>query len=167
VTSAFIGELRLFAFEFPPKGWAFCDGQLMPINQNQALFSLLGDTYGGDGVTNFALPNLQGRAPMHFSSASPLGTDQGEESHTLFVSELATHTHPLRGTTTAASTTDPTTNLMATGAGMLYGPAGGSSVNLAPATVAPTGQGQAHENRQPFLVLNVCIAIQGIFPSHS
>ncbi len=166
MSSPFLGELRLFAFEFPPQGWAFCDGQLLPINQNQALFALLGDTYGGNGITNFALPNLQGRVPMHFSSTSPLGTAQGEEVHTLVVSELATHTHPLRGTTAAASTTDPTGNLMATGAGKLYGPAGGSTVHLAPATVATAGQGQPHENRQPFLVTNVCIALQGIFPSH-
>jgi microcystin-dependent protein len=104
---------------------------------------------------------------MHASSASPLGTAQGEEDHTLVVSELSNHNHPLRGTTAAASTTDPTGNLMAAGAGELYGPAGGSTVMLAGATIGTAGQGLAHENRQPYLVVSVCIALQGIFPSRS
>jgi microcystin-dependent protein len=166
VSAPFLSELRLFSFPFPPKGWAFCDGQMLPINQNQALFALLGTTYGGDGVRTFALPNLQGRVPTHSQGGSNLGHVWGAETETLTLTQLPNHTHLLRGTTTPASTGNPTGNLLAAGAGAEYTSALGSSVNLAAATVAAAGERQPHENRQPFLVLNVCIALVGIFPSH-
>ena len=165
MSSPFISELRLFSFTFPPKGWAFCDGQLLPINQNQALFALLGTTYGGDGIRTFALPNLQGRVPMHFAGTSPLGGVSGAETETLTLAEMPAHTHMLRGSSSRASVTDPTGNYLATGTGGVYTSASGSSLNLALATIARAGEGQPHENRQPYLVLNVCIALVGIFPS--
>ncbi len=165
VSSPFLAELRVFSFAFPPKGWAFCDGQVLPINQNQALFALLGTTYGGDGIRTFALPNLQGRVPMHLHVSSNLGHVWGAEIETLTLAQLPNHTHLLRGTATPASTSDPTGNLLATGAGADYSSASGSSVDLAAASIAASGERQPHENRQPFLVLNVCIALLGIFPS--
>lgn len=162
----FLSELRLFSFVFAPKGWALCNGQLLPINQNQALFSLLGTTYGGNGQTNFALPDLRGRAPIHVGGGYTLGQAGGEQAHTLTIAELPTHTHVLQATTTAASTNIPNNTMLlaSTAPNDFYtGPA--ALTTTAPGTVANVGGSQAHLNMQPFLTLSWCIALQGIFPS--
>jgi microcystin-dependent protein len=160
----FLSEIRIMSFGFPPKGWATCDGQLLPINQNQALFSLLGTTYGGDGRVNFGLPNLQGRVATH-TGEQILGARGGEQAHTLTISELPQHVHTLVGTTLDADTPVPTGNLLATAASVYTGAA--NLTSLQPATLALIGGSQAHLNMQPFLVLNFSIALQGIFPSQN
>jgi microcystin-dependent protein len=160
----FLSEIRIFSFGFAPKGWALCNGQLLPINQNQALFALLGTTYGGDGRQTFALPNLQGRVSIGVSNPHPLGERSGEQAHTLAVAELPAHAHAAKA---ANSTTD--TNPV----GHYWAPdiagdvtfATTANVALAPGAIANTGGNQAHLNMQPFLTLNFCIALQGIFPS--
>ena len=169
MTSPFIGQLAIFSFGFAPTGWAMCNGQLLPINQNQALFSLLGTFYGGNGIQTFALPNLQGRVPMHFGSGFVQGERAGEEAHTLQVSEMPGHTHNVEGSTAGATSLSPTNNTLATTTDTPYAtnPAPSTFVTLNPATVPSTGGGQPHENRQPFAVVNVCIALQGIFPSRN
>jgi microcystin-dependent protein len=168
VATPFLSEIKIFSFNFAPRGWAFCNGQLLAINQNQALFSLLGTTYGGNGTTNFALPNLQGRVPLHVGSGFSLGQVGGAETHTLLRAEMASHTHVLEGSSASASTTSPVSNVLATAAGAApYGPSGGGNVGLNPGALRTVGGGQPHENRQPYLTLNVCIALQGIFPSRN
>jgi len=164
----FLSEIRIMSFGFPPKGWALCDGQLLPINQNQALFSLLGTTYGGDGRVNFGLPNLQGRTPIHMGSGHTLGERGGEQGHTLSISEIPTHTHVLNSTTATATTPTPDTNtvISVSTPQAMYGGAAGL-VAMAPNAVGNTGGNQAHLNMQPFLVLNFSIALQGIFPSQT
>ncbi len=160
----FLAEIRIFSFSFPPKGWAACNGQLLPINQNQALFSLLGTTYGGNGITTFALPNLQGRVPVHVGNSIVLGESAGEASHTLIASEMPAHTHPATGSSTPANLGDPTGNLWAMG-NAAYNPTPNTTMN--PASVLPVGGNQPHENMSPYLTLNFCIAMQGIFPSRN
>jgi microcystin-dependent protein len=164
----FLSEIRIMSFGFPPKGWATCDGQLLPINQNQALFSLLGTTYGGDGRVNFGLPNLQGRASMHMGSSHTLGERGGEQGHTLSISEIPTHVHTANATTVAATTNNPTSGVMLakSTAANLYASAT-ALVAMAPNELANVGGSQAHLNMQPFLVLNFSIALQGIFPSQT
>jgi microcystin-dependent protein len=160
----FLSEIRIMSFVFAPKGWALCNGQLLPINQNQALFSLLGTTFGGDGRVNFALPNLQGNVPIHVGSGHTLGEKGGSQAVTLSISTLPTHTHVMQGTTATGDVAIPLNNLLATTPAKIYdGPA--NLVALNPATVPNVGGSQAHLNMQPFLVLNFCIALQGIFPS--
>jgi microcystin-dependent protein len=159
----FLSEIRIMSFEFAPKGWALCNGQLLPINQNQALFSLLGTTYGGDGRVNFALPDLRARVPIHTGNGHTLGERAGEQAHTLSIGELTTHTHVMRGSSTPAETNLPTGAYLGT-LNNAYGPAT-NLVALAPAAVTNAGGSQPHENRQPFLTLSFCIALQGIFPS--
>jgi microcystin-dependent protein len=162
----FLSEIRIVSFNFPPKGWAFCNGQLLPINQNQALFSLLGTTYGGNGQTTFALPNLQGRVPIHMGSGHPIGEVGGEAAHTLTVSELPTHTHVVSAATGDGNLIIPGGALLArTPANPYQDPANLGAMN--PASVATTGGSQAHLNMQPYLVLNFCIALQGLFPSQN
>jgi microcystin-dependent protein len=164
----FLSELRLFSFVFAPKGWALCNGQLMPINQNQALFSLLGTTYGGNGQVNFALPDLRGRVPMHVGNGHTLGERGGEQAHTLSIAELPAHQHMLQATETAAITNIPTANLYlgSSAPNDLYtGPLALDA--MAPATVSTVGGSQAHLNMQPYLTLSWCIALQGIFPSQN
>jgi microcystin-dependent protein len=164
----FLSEIRIMSFGFPPKGWALCDGQLLPINQNQGLFSLLGTTYGGDGRVNFGLPNLQGRVPIHMGSGHTLGERGGEQGHTLSISEIPTHTHTLKGTSVTASTNTPTSTLMlATSTNQQLYSAASNLQAMAPNTVVNVGGSQAHLNMQPFLVLNFSIALQGIFPSQT
>ena len=165
MATPFLSEIKIMSFGFPPKGWALCDGQLLPINQNQALFSLLGTTYGGDGRVNFGLPNLDGRVPIHMGSGHTLGERGGEQSHTLSISETPTHTHPAQGSSGNGATVLPGGNMLAAYAS-LYS-SGGNPTSLIPASVGNTGGSQAHLNMQPFLVLNFSIALQGIFPSQT
>jgi microcystin-dependent protein len=163
----FLSEIRIMSFVFPPKGWALCDGQLLPINQNQPLFSLLGTTFGGDGRVNFALPDLRSRTPIHVGSGHTLGERGGEQAHTLSIAELPTHTHVASGTSTSSDpngTNIPTSNLLSSGPAEIYA-APSQLAALNAATVANTGGSQAHLNMQPFLTLSFCIALQGIFPS--
>lgn len=168
MSEPFISEIRIFSFGFPPKGWAPCNGQLLPINQNQALFSLLGTTYGGDGRVNFGLPNLQGRVSMHMGNGHTLGERAGEQAHTLSIAELPHHGHQVRA---ASSTTDlsPAGNYWApdVAGNITFATSADSAYALASATVSNTGGNQAHTNMQPFLTLNFCIALQGIFPSQT
>jgi microcystin-dependent protein len=163
VAEPFLSEIRLMSFNFAPKGWAMCNGQLLPINQNQALFSLLGTTYGGDGRVNFALPDLRGRTPIHVGSGHTLGERGGEQAHTLSVAELPTHTHAMLGSATNADVVSPTDNVVAQSS-QLYGPAAQLTA-LDPSSNGTVGGSQAHLNMQPFLTLTFCIALQGIFPS--
>ena len=161
----YLGEIRLFTFNFPPKGWALCNGQLLPINQNTALFALLGTTYGGDGRANFALPNLQGRVPLHPSSRHTLGERGGEQTHTLTINELTSHTHNILGSGNIAGTKDFYNNTSATTVASTYHKTNNCTMN--PQALTNTGGSQPHQNMQPFLVLNYCIALQGIFPSRT
>jgi microcystin-dependent protein len=161
----FLAEIRLMSFVFPPKGWSLCNGQLLPINQNQALFSLLGTTFGGDGRVNFGLPNLQGLVPMHMGSGHTLGERGGEQAHTLSISEIPTHIHTFQGTSNNADSPALTNNLLAT-SNNLYAPFA-NPTSLDPSTIASVGGSQAHLNMQPFLTLSFCIALQGIFPSQT
>jgi microcystin-dependent protein len=159
----FLAEVRLASFVFAPKGWALCNGQLLPINQNQALFSLLGTTFGGDGRVNFALPDMRGRVPIHVGHGFTLGQRGGEEAHTLTIGELPQHNHTVTMTTTDGNVVVPAGNQLGS-FNNAYG-APSNLVPLAPATVTNTGGSQAHENRSPFLVVSYIIALQGIFPS--
>ena len=151
------------SFVFAPKGWALCNGQLLPINQNQALFSLLGTTFGGDGRVNFALPDLRGRAPIHVGSGHTLGEKGGEQAHTVSIGEMPQHVHVLNATLDNATVDSPGGNLLASGANQYLGPPPNTS--LVPSTVTNVGGSQGHLNMQPFLTLSFCIALQGIFPS--
>jgi microcystin-dependent protein len=162
----FLSEIRIMSFVFAPKGWALCNGQLLPINQNQALFSLLGTTFGGDGRVNFALPDLRGRTPIHVGSGHTLGERGGEQAHTLSISELPEHVHVANATSVQATASTPATNLMLAQSTPqnLYGTPSNLQA-LSPATIASVGGSQAHLNMQPFLILSFCIALQGIFPS--
>jgi microcystin-dependent protein len=160
----FLSEIRIMSFNFPPKGWALCNGQLLPINQNQALFSLLGTTYGGDGRVNFALPDLRARVPMHMGSGHTLGERAGENAHTVSSAEFPGHNHTVHASNNNADA-GPTGNFPAA-ANALYAGAP-ANTNLAPTTITNTGGSQPHENRQPFLALTFAIALQGIFPSQT
>jgi microcystin-dependent protein len=173
MSSPFLGEIKLFACKFPPKGWAFCNGQQLAIQQNQALFSLLGTTYGGNGQTTFALPDLRGRVPLHFGtgqglSTYNLGQNGGSESITLIQSQLPAHSHMMVCNTSSGGQANPTNNYpsvpSSSSAGIYE-----STYNSTMATgmLGNTGGSQPHENRQPSLVLNYCIALVGIFPSRS
>jgi microcystin-dependent protein len=177
----FLSEIRIMSFSYAPRGWTLCNGQLLPINQNQGLFSLLGTTYGGNGQTNFALPNLQGRVPIHMGSGFTLGQAGGEQAHTVTISELPTHIHIGRATAADADknvggiTVSNTKSLAqglvsltggSTTSANLYG-TGAVSATMSPSTIGNTGGSQAHLNMQPFLVLNFSIALQGIFPSQT
>jgi len=163
----FLSEIRIFSFNFAPKGWALCNGQLLPINQNQALFSLLGTTFGGDGRVNFGLSNLQGQVPIHVGNGHTLGEKGGEQAHTLSLPELTQHTHVLNGTTNVAVNTPSNTSILGkSNPQSVYG----GPANLVPMdsrSISNVGGSQAHLNMQPFLTLNFSIALQGIFPSQN
>jgi len=164
----FIAEVRIFGFNFSPRNWAFCDGQILPINQNQSLFSLLGTTYGGDGRTSFALPDLRGRSPIHMNPGNNLGQKSGVESQVLTTSQMPSHTHTLRGSSQDATDTTPAGNVLAdvqnvTGVEQ-YSQTGDTAMN--PANIQSTGGG-GHGNMQPYLVLSFCIALTGLFPSRN
>jgi microcystin-dependent protein len=184
----YMSEIRIFSFNFAPRYWAQCNGQLMAINTNQALFSLLGTTFGGNGITNFALPDFRSRTVMHKGNGHGLGERGGQEIHTILMSEMPAHTHPFMATAVNANVAIPTQHILGA-ANNLYVPdiipdpeadrmhaalvaapsmyaAGGTALTtLHPATISNTGGSQAHENRQPYLALNFCIAIQGIYPT--
>ncbi|HKR12118.1 MAG TPA: tail fiber protein [Pyrinomonadaceae bacterium] len=168
MSEPFLSEIKIVSFNFPPKGWALCNGQLLPINQNQALFALLGTVYGGNGQTNFALPNLRGRTPISFGSGHDLGEAAGSTAVTINIQQLPTHLHFLQASTNTAATDAPgnTTLLGGSAPNDLYtGPTSLSPLN--PATVTSVGGSQPHNNMMPYLVLNFIIALQGIFPSQN
>ncbi len=175
MASPFVAEIRIFGFNFPPKGWAFCNGQILPLSQNTALFSLLGITYGGDGKSNFALPNFQGAAPMQQGqgaglSLRDLGEMGGEATVTLLESEMPAHAHAANAFSGGGSSQDPTNNvwasaLVARQGQNLYAPTAGATMNSG--ALAPSGGSQPHNNMMPYLVLNFCIALQGVYPARS
>ena len=175
MSEPFLAEIRMMGFNFAPRGWATCDGQILPINQNQSLYSLLGTTYGGDGRTSFALPDLRSRTPIHPGTPSSgggtnfdLGEREGQETHTLTVSEIPNHTHAIRGSSAGANRDAVNGNVYATTATNPYVEEGeGTKTPLAAASVGTTGGSNAHTNLQPFTVLSFCIAMQGLFPSRS
>ena len=156
----------MMSFGFAPKGWAQCNGQLLPINQNQALFSLLGTTYGGDGRVNFGLPDLRGEVPIHMSGNHFLGERGGQQSHTVTISELPAHTHFVAVSPTAKNGTASPVNAFLGGGNNVYAPPS-SLTSMTPGSVTNVGGSQPHENMQPYLVINFCIALQGIFPSQT
>jgi len=166
----FLSEIRIMSFNYPPRGWAFCNGQLLPINQNQALFSLLGTTYGGDGRVNFALPDVRGRTPIHVGDGHTLGERAGEENHTLAITELPAHQHALMASNSTGDAPVPFSNgqgnILASNASALYRPPA-NLVAMEPSSTTNAGGGQPHANQQPLLTLSFCIALQGIFPSQN
>ena len=172
MSTPFLAEIKIISWNFAPKGWAFCNGQFLPINQNQALFSLLGTMYGGNGQTTFALPDFRGRAPIHQGQGFQVGQSGGQEFHTVTMNEMPQHFHPVNASSQQANqatlVTPPnnTPNLFAAVTGTQYG-AAASLTTLTPDTITSVGGSQPHENRQPFLVLNFIIALQGIFPSRN
>lgn len=165
MSEPFLSEIKMMSFVFAPKGWATCDGQFLAINQNQALFSLLGTTYGGNGQTNFALPDLRGRTPIHMGNGHVLGERAGEQNHTLTTSELPTHNHLAQASTTDGDQIIATNNYLAP-VSQLYG-AAANTTPMASAEISQIGGGQPHLNMQPFLTVGFCIALQGIFPSQN
>jgi microcystin-dependent protein len=166
MSEPFLSEIKIVSFNFPPKGWALCNGQLLPINQNQALFALLGTTYGGNGQTNFALPNIRGRVPIHMGNGHTLGEAAGSTSVTVNIQQLPTHTHPLMGSATAGDTAAPGNAVLAATPALIYGPPS-SLTTLNPINVTSVGGSQPHNNMMPYLTLNFIIALQGIFPSQN
>ena len=163
----FLGELKLISWNFAPKGWAFANGQFLPINQNQALFSLFGTQYGGNGQTTFALPDMRGRTSIHMGAGFTIGQAGGEAAHTLTLSEMPAHTHQAVGSTNAGSTNLPAGNVLGKSApNFLYGPIQNLGA-MSASTVGNFGGSQPHENRQPYLVLNYIVALQGVFPSRN
>lgn len=161
----FLAEIRIFSFSFPPRGWALCNGQLLPINQNQALFSLLGTTYGGDGRVNFALPDFRGRTLVHEGNGTTLGERGGETAHTLTISELPTHIHTVQASSNAANAPIAANRVLGNTAPSEFYHAPAAPVTLGASTIGSVGGSQAHNNMQPYLTLSFCIALQGIFPS--
>ncbi|PWJ58075.1 microcystin-dependent protein [Dyadobacter jejuensis] len=165
----FVAEIRIFPFNFPPRGWSWCNGQLLPLSQNTALFSLLGTTYGGDGRTTFALPDLQGRAPMH-SGRGPgltlrrLGEKGGTEKVTLLESEIPAHSHTVGLTPQPGEIADPSAHTIARSSNGAVFKAGNPTVNMSASSIASSGGGQPHNNLQPYLTTYFCIALQGVYP---
>lgn len=166
MSEPFLSEIKIVSFNFPPKGWALCNGQFLPINQNQALFALLGTTYGGNGQTTFALPNLRGRVPIKVGNGHTLGEAAGSTSVTVNIQQLPTHTHAAQASKTDGNVPVPTNAVLARTVNLLY-ETPGSLVTLNPQTVTSIGGSQPHNNMMPYLVLNFIIALQGIFPSQN
>ncbi len=166
MSEPFLAEIRIFGFNFAPRGWALCDGQILPINQNQSLYSLLGTTYGGDGRTSFALPDLRGRTPGHEGAGHSLGSKFGQDRVALSIAEIPAHTHNARASSTSADAPVASSATVLASANNVYH----SPTNLVPirtGTTANVGAGQGHDNMQPFTVLSFCIALQGLFPSRN
>lgn len=168
MSEPFLSEIKIVSFNFPPKGWALCNGQFLPINQNQALFALLGTTYGGNGQTTFALPNLRGRVPIHFGNGHDLGEAAGSTAVTVNIQQLPTHMHGLQASSNDQNVTFDGSNAFLAPVNNTYtSPASGSFTTLSPTTVTSVGGSQAHNNMMPYLTLNFIIALQGIFPSQN
>ena len=170
MSEPFLAEIRMMGFNFAPRGWAFCDGQILPINQNQSLYALLGTTYGGDGRTSFALPDLRGRTPNHKGSSDggadlTLGEKSGQEAPQLTIAQIPAHTHTLMGTDDAAQLDNPQNTVAANPGSNIYAPL--ATATPLGASVSNTGADQGHNNMQPFLALSFCIAIRGLFPSRN
>ena len=167
MSEPFLAEVRMVGFNFAPRGWAFCDGQILPINQNQSRYSLLGTTYGGDGRTSFGLPDLRGRVPMHVGEGHREGQKSGEETHTLSQAEMPQRTHTLRASSADANVGVPTGHVLARSTTPeAYRDTAGLAA-MRTGSIANVGGGQAHENMQPYIALNFCIALQGLFPSRN
>jgi microcystin-dependent protein len=167
VGEPFLGEVKIVSFNFAPKGWALANGQLLPINQNQALFSLYGTTFGGDGRTTFAIPEMRGRVAIHRGNSFTLGETGGEENHTLTLNEMPAHTHTLSASTADGNNVAPGGNFPARQVNQLYAAANSPPTAFAAGTVGSVGGSQPHANTQPYLVLNFICALQGIFPSRN
>ncbi|KKO54594.1 phage tail protein [Paenibacillus sp. DMB20] len=165
MSEPFLGEIRLFANGYAPRNWMFCEGQILPINTNQALYSLLGNVYGGNGTTTFALPDYRGRVPVHVNPTIPLGTSSGEAFHQLTVNEMPRHTHLVSASSNPANAASPLNNAWAA-ADHQYAPAD-ALVQMSGQSVSKTGGNQPHSNMQPYLALNYAIAVQGIYPSRN
>ncbi len=166
MATPYLSEIKIFGFNFPPLGWAQCNGQLLSIASNSALFSLLGTTYGGDGRTTFGLPDFRGRVPMHVGTGFNLGSQAGVEAVSLIAAQIPAHTHTVKASAATVDQTSPSGNLWGSGAAEQgFNAAGGGAMNAG--AISNTGSGQPHENRMPYLVLNICIAVQGIFPSRN
>ena len=168
MSEPFLAEVRIFGFNFAPRGWAQCDGQILPINQNQSLYSLLGTTYGGDGRTSFGLPDLRGRVPVHVDGTYTLGSRSGDEDVMLTTAQVPQHDHDLKANSGDGSTQSPVGNVLARTVSQAYessAPAIGASIS--PGTVGSTGGGQGHENMMPYTTVNFCMALQGLFPSRN
>jgi microcystin-dependent protein len=166
VGTPYLSEVKICAFNFAPQGWAFCNGQFLPINQNQALFSLLGTTYGGNGQTTFALPDLRSKTPIHVGAGFTQGQTGGQEFHTLTQNEMPTHVHPMSGISQDGTVQIANGNFLAAAGAQPYHGAT-NLVAMDPASITTVGGSQPHENRQPYLVLNFVIALQGVFPSRN
>lgn len=169
MSEPFLAEIRIVGFNFAPRGWAFCDGQILPINQNQSLYSLLGTTYGGDGRTSFALPDLRSRTPLHRDVSHRLGQKSGTEAVTLTAAQIPAHSHGIRGSSDPADDANASGNLLAVPSrGDLYRDLeAGTATTLRSGTIVNAGGGQAHNNMQPYIALSYCIALQGLFPSRN
>ena len=167
MSTPFIGEIKMVSFNYPPKNWALANGQLLAINQNQALFALYGTTYGGNGTQTFGLPNLQGRSAMHFGTNYSLGQSAGEALHTLTVNEIPAHIHAANVSTTAGTHAPGNTVLPGGGAEVFYDPTNTSTGNMASGLIGNAGNSQGHENRMPYQVINFIVALVGIFPSRN
>ena len=166
MSQPFLSEIKIVSFNFPPKGWAFCNGQIIAISQNQALFALLGTTYGGNGQTTFALPNMQGQMPIHFGAGFSLGQTGGEQNHTLTLSEIPSHTHQAAGTNAVPTSGSPSNNLWCQDPANAYSDQA-PNATMAPGSIGINNGGQPHDNMSPYLVLNFVIALSGIFPSRN
>ncbi len=171
MSEPFLAEVRIVGFNFAPRGWAFCDGQILPINQNQSLYSILGTTYGGDGRTTFALPDLRGRTPIHTGRSDGgtehrLGSKSGEETHTLSAAEMPQHTHSVQGRNDEPTGSNPQDHVFARSVQQVYAPFS-APATFGSGSVANVGGSQAHDNMQPYLAVNFCIALQGLFPSRN
>ena len=165
MSEPFLSEIKIVSFNFPPKGWAFCNGQFLPINQNQALFSLLGTTYGGNGQTTFALPDVRGRIPIHMGNGHTLGEKAGTSSVTVNIQQLPQHVHFAQATNANGTQAVPGASVLGALNNAYKAPS--NNATLSPSTIGSVGGSQPHENRQPYLVLNFIIALQGIFPSQN
>ncbi len=164
MSEPYIGEIKIVSFDFAPRGYAQCDGQILPINQNQALFSILGTTFGGNGQTTYALPDLRTKVPIYVGNGINLGNSGGEQAHTLMTSEIPTHNHQLNASKQGVAAATPVTYYLPTLDTAVYAPLNTANAAMVNNEVTNTGGGQAHNNMQPYLVLNIIIALTGIFP---